>query len=89
VLKGLRDIAPETVEGQMSLLETLDRGSEMSLDLCIQIVKLPPEEIGQSRSDGGLADARNAPNENPHTTSATKRYNHTDDRPEWSVQSMV
>jgi len=43
VLKGLRDIAPETVEGQMSLLETLYRGSEMSLDLRIQIVKLPRE----------------------------------------------
>jgi len=68
VLKGLRDIAPVTVEGRMALLETLDRGSEMSLDLGIQIVKPSREEIGQSRSDGGLADAGNAPDEYPHTT---------------------
>lgn len=39
VLKGLRDIAPETVGGETSILETLDRGPEKSLGLRIQIVK--------------------------------------------------
>lgn len=58
--KRLRDIAPETVDGQMALPETLNRGPEISLDLSIQIVEPAREEIGQSRSDGGLADAGNA-----------------------------
>jgi hypothetical protein len=66
VPKGHRDIAPETVGGKMPILETLDRGPEKSLGLRIQIVKPPLEEIGQSRSDGGLANAGNAANKYPH-----------------------
>src|ERR1700758_3047077 len=48
VLKGLRDIAPETIGAKMAILETLNRGPEKSLGLRIQIVKPPLEEVGQS-----------------------------------------
>src|SRR5690349_13434510 len=60
VPKGLRDIAPETIGGQMAIPETLDRGPEKSLGLGIQIVESPLQDMGQARSGGGLANAGNA-----------------------------
>src|ERR1700730_11768811 len=73
MLEGLRPCEAKTMRGQVAVSKALNRHSEETLDLDIQIEERKSEESRHPCAYGGLADAADASEEDAHVAPFDER----------------